>query len=102
MNTEQITPELREKIVMKLLENKKFIYNPPFEIILTAAVICNYVQNGKLPIRSANGNDLMLEEIVFDIAKKIYDKRDNSVNTANNSTPPNKSFIQKIFSFLRF
>lgn len=94
---ENITPELREKIVMQLLENKRFIYNPPFEIILTAAVICNYVQNGKLPVRSANGNDLMLEEIVHEIAKKVYSDHINTVTTSNDCTPPNKSFIQKLF-----
>lgn len=99
---ENTTPELREKIVMKLLENQKYIYNPPFEIILSAAVICNYVQNGKLPIKSAKENDLMLEEIIFDIAKKIYEERNNSVSPTNNSTQPNKSFIQKILGIFRF
>ncbi|STC95736.1 Uncharacterised protein [Chryseobacterium carnipullorum] len=99
---ENISPELREKIVMQLLENKKYIYNPPFEIILTAAVICNYVQYGKLPVRSANGNDLILEEIVHDIAKKVYTDHINTVRTTNERTPSDDGLVIKFFRFLGF
>lgn len=94
------TKELREKIVFKLIEKQNYFLDAPFNIIVASSILCNYIENGKVPRRNSwlNGNEVA-DEIMYELAEEILNKRKQTIQTANNENDSNGSFIKKIFKF---
>lgn len=94
----------RERIMMQLLESKKFIFNLPLDVITTCSIICYYVETGQLPITKGEQGQLLVEEVVEKLAKEVFQKSKNTstsdnhpINTANKERPSNNGFFKKVF-----
>lgn len=94
--------ELREKVVFKLLEKEKYFLDPPFNIVMASSIICSYIERNKVPGSNMWKEVDSFDEVVYIIAKSIYQERNNTVNTTNQKPPSNNSFIKKMFRFFGF
>lgn len=91
--------ELREKVVFKLLEKEKYFLDPPFNIVMASSIICSYIENNKVPGSNMWKEVDSFDEVVYKIAKGIYQERNNTVNTTNQKSPSNNSLIKKMLRF---
>lgn len=87
----------RERVMLQLLNSKKYVFNTPIDTIVTGSIICHFIETGDLPISNSSGGKLLIEEAVLDVAKRIHKERNQPISTTNNYTPPNKSLFKKIF-----
>ncbi len=70
----------RERVMLQLLNSKKYVFNTPIDTIVTGSIICHFIETGDLPISNSNGGRLLVEEAVLKVAKQISNERANSVS----------------------
>ncbi len=91
--------ELREKVVFKLLDKEKYFLDPPFNIVMASSIICSYIENNKVPGSNMWQEVDSFDEVVYKIAKDIYQERKYTINTADQKSPSNNSLIKKMLRF---